>query len=246
MKLKLLPILFLVFVGISCKNKKFTEVTVPLPEEKSAAAVILDNPDDVLIAKGKYEMEKLPFQYNTFESEIKGFTMKLHYSKVYYNFTNNFNKIATQFGIDNKPVEEIVRVLDVSNQNLRFTAGGYYNHKLFFESFTNKKSLLLEGDFKTVANFKLLIKNNAGTQIGSGWVWLILDENNKLQITNTQNEDNPMMHNAEIKGTPLLGIDLWEHAYISENQINRNLYIDKLLANINWDILMRRYAAAVK
>lgn len=252
---KKIPFIFLflsIFIFQSCKNKQLTEVTVPLPDENSQETQI-GNPDDIIVNKGVFQLTKLPIKYNSFEPEIEATTIKLHYSKIFANYTNSFNKIANQFKIENKSIEEISKVLDVNNPILRNNAGGYYNHKLYFESLTSKKNNLLDGDFKNAIitdfesfeNFKNKFKSTANEQIGSGWIWLILDQNKKLQIIFTQNEDNPLMQNAPIKGTPILCLDLWEHAYISENQINKTNYVDYFFETIKWDVIMRRYQTAI-
>lgn len=232
----------------ACKHKKLTEVVVPLPETTVQTAAS-ENPTDVVTNKGAYNIDKLTIKYDALEPEIAASTLKIHYAKIFVDYTNNINKITEQFKIEHKPIEEINRIMDVSNVDLCKNAGGYYNHKLFFEQFSKQKTILLDGDFKNAiitdfesfANFKNQFIASANSNIGSGWTWLIYGKDAKLHIVSTINENNPLMQNASIKGTPLLCIDLWEHAFLSQNHTNRAQYIEKVFGSINWNVVMRRY-----
>lgn len=238
---------------ISCNNKKLTEVVeVPLPsaEEK----ITVGNPDDVKADKGTFEMIKLPYSYQALEPNIDALTMEMHYSKHYLTYTNNLNKAIAGTESENLSIEEILKKLDTSNDDLRNNAGGYYNHTLFWESMAPKLesqpkdtlASVITRDFGSFEVFKSQFKDVATKQFGSGWAWLITDKAGKLQITSSQNQDNPLMPNAEIKGTPILALDVWEHAYYLGYQYKRKKYIDAFFNVINWKKIGERYEEAIK
>jgi len=239
---------------ISCNNKKLTEVVeVPLPtaEEK----ITIGNPEDVKADKGAFEMLKLPYTYDALAPNIDALTMEVHYSKHYLTYTNNLNKVIAETPeLDKLPIEEILKKLDVSNADLRNNAGGFYNHNLFWESMAPKSggeakdtlATAIKRDFGTFDNFKIQFENAATKQFGSGWAWLITDKTGKLQVTSTPNQDNPLMPNAVIKGTPILALDVWEHAYYLNYQYKRKKYIDGFFKVINWKKVGERYEEAIK
>lgn len=239
---------------ISCNNKKLTEVVeVPLPtaEEK----ITIGNPEDVKADKGAFEMLKLPYTYDALAPNIDALTMEVHYSKHYLTYTNNLNKVIAGIPeLDKLPIEEILKKLDVSNADLRNNAGGFYNHNLFWESMAPKSggeakdtlATAIKRDFGSFDNFKIQFESAATKQFGSGWAWLITDKTGKLQVTSTPNQDNPLMPNAVIKGTPILALDVWEHAYYLNYQYKRKKYIDGFFKVINWKKVGERYEEAIK
>jgi Fe-Mn family superoxide dismutase len=239
---------------ISCNNKKLTEVVeVPLPtaEEK----ITIGNPEDVKADKGAFEMLKLPYTYDALAPNIDALTMEVHYSKHYLTYTNNLNKVIAETPeFDKLPIEEILKKADVNNADLRNNAGGFYNHNLFWESMAPKSggeakdtlATAIKRDFGSFDNFKIQFENAATKQFGSGWAWLITDKTGKLQVTSTSNQDNPLMPNAVIKGTPILALDVWEHAYYLNYQYKRKKYIDGFFKVINWKKIGERYEEAIK
>ena len=239
---------------ISCNNKKLTEVVeVPLPtaEEK----ITIGNPEDVKADKGAFEMLKLPYTYDALAPNIDALTMEVHYSKHYLTYTNNLNKVIAETPeLDKLPIEEILKKLDISNADLRNNAGGFYNHNLFWESMAPKSggeakdtlATAIKRDFGSFDNFKIQFESAATKQFGSGWAWLITDKTGKLQVTSTSNQDNPLMPNAVIKGTPILALDVWEHAYYLNYQYKRKKYIDGFFKVINWKKVGERYEEAIK
>lgn len=244
---------FITFLTISCNNKKLTEVVeVPLPsaEEK----MTIGNPDDVKAEEGAFEMIKLPYSYDALSPSIDALTMETHYSKHYLTYTNNFNKVIAGTELESLPIEDILKKLDISNTDLRNNAGGFYNHNLFWESIAPKTggqpkdslATAIVRDFGSFDNFKTQFEDVATKQFGSGWAWLITDKAGKLQVTNTSNQDNPLMSNAEIKGTPILALDLWEHAYYLNYQYKRKKYIDAFFNIINWKKVGEKYDIAIK
>jgi len=254
MKKKQLILLFVfTLVLISCNDKKLTEVVeVPLPtaEEKMTIGV----PDDVKAEEGAFEMVKLPYSYEALAPHIDALTMEMHYSKHYLTYTNNLNKVVAGTEMENVTIEDILKKLDVSNADLRNNAGGYYNHSLFWECMAPKAggqpkdtlATAITRDFGSFEVFKTQFEDAATKQFGSGWAWLVTDKAGKLQITSTQNQDNPLMPNATIKGTPILALDVWEHAYYLNYQYKRKKYIYAFFNVINWVKVNEKYEEAIK
>jgi Fe-Mn family superoxide dismutase len=237
----------------SCNDKKLTEVVeVPLPaaEEK----VTLGNPDDVKAEPGAFEMMKLPYSYDALAPHIDALTMDIHYSKHYLTYTNNLNRAIDSTVQSNAPIEEILKKLNMANTALRNSAGGYYNHNLFWESMAPKgggepQGTLAEAivrDFGSFADFKVAFESAATRQFGSGWAWLVVDKTGKLQITTTPNQDNPLMPQAVVPGTPILALDVWEHAYYLNHQYRRTKYINSFFNVINWKGIGEKYDELVK
>ena len=237
----------------SCNDKKLTEVVeVPLPaaEEK----VTLGNPDDVKADPGAFEMIKLPYTYDALAPHIDALTMDIHYSKHYLTYTNNLNRALDGTDQQNVPIEAIFKKLDMSNSALRNNAGGYYNHNIFWTSMTPKGGGAPEGalaeainkDFGSFDEFKLAFESAAARHFGSGWAWLVVDRSGKLQVTSTPNQDNPLMPQAAVAGTPIMGLDLWEHAYYLNYQYRRSKYINAFFNVINWKGIGERYGELVK
>ncbi|MBF6607172.1 MAG: superoxide dismutase [Flavobacterium sp.] len=237
----------------SCNDKKLTEVVeVPLPaaEEK----VTLGNPDDVRADPGPFQTIKLPYSYDALAPNIDALTMDIHYSKHYLTYTNNFNRAVETTIYQKSTIEEVLANLDMTNTALRNNAGGYYNHNLFWESMSPDGGGEPEGplaeaiikNFGSFAEFKTAFESAASRQFGSGWAWLIVDRTGKLQVSNTPNQDNPMMPQALVAGTPILALDVWEHAYYLNYQYRRKKYIDGFFKVINWENVARKYEAATK
>ncbi|NMH26998.1 superoxide dismutase [Flavobacterium silvaticum] len=238
----------------SCQKKKLTEVVeVPLPtaEEK----VTIGHPDEAVADPGAFEMYKLPFEYDELAPNIDAMTMEMHFSKHYLTYTNNLNRLLDSTELAKLPIEEIFKKLDMSNADLRNNLGGYYNHTLYWETIAPKKggepkdnalAAAISKDFGSFANFKESFENAASRQFGSGWAWLVVDRSGNLQVTSTPNQDNPLMPQATIPGKPILGIDVWEHAYYLGYQYKRKKYIDAFFNVINWDKVSEKYDDAVR
>jgi Fe-Mn family superoxide dismutase len=249
----LLSTLFLFIVLVSCNKKKLTEVVeVPLPtaQEKTTMGI----PDDVKADEGAFQLEKLPFPYDALAPNIAPLTMEMHYSKHYLTYTNNLNKAIVGTELENLTIEEVLSKLDVNDATIRNNAGGYYNHSLYFKCIAPKaggepQDTLAEAitkKFNSFAEFTSLFKNEATKQFGSSWVWLIVDRSGNLQITSTQNQDNPLMRNALVPGKPILALDLWEHAYYLDYQYRRKNYVDAFFNVINWKKVGENYEEALK
>jgi Fe-Mn family superoxide dismutase len=250
----LIPVFLLITISLSCNNKKLTEVVeVPLPTtvpEKVSSGI----PDDVKADEGAFQMEKLPYLYDALAPNISARTLETHYSKHYLTYTNNLNKALAGTALENLTIEEVLAKLDLNDATIRNNAGGYYNHTLYWQCMAPKaggepKDILAEAIIKkfiSFENFTSAFKAEATKQFGSGWVWLIVDRSGVLQITSTQNQDNPLMQNALVPGTPILALDVWEHAYYLDYQYKRKNYIDAFFNVINWNKVGENYDAAVK
>lgn len=248
----LYSILFVFIFLFSCNKKKLTEVVeVPLPsaEEKITMGV----PADVSADEGTFQLELLPFNYDGLNPHISPLTLEMHYSKHYLTYTNNLNKAITGTELEGLTIEEVLAKLDTSIPEIRNNAGGYYNHSLYFKCLSPKSekpkdtlATAITKKFGSFEEFTSSFKDEATKQFGSAWVWLIVDSSGELQITSTQNQDNPLMRNAAVKGTPILALDLWEHAYYIDYQYKRKLYVDAFFKVINWKKVNENYLAAIE
>jgi Fe-Mn family superoxide dismutase len=249
----LVSILFVFLLLLSCNKKKLTEVVeVPLPsaEEKITMGV----PNDVIADEGTFQLEKIAYLYDELNPGISPLTLETHYSKHYFTYTNNLNKAITGTELEGLTIEEVLAKLDTSIPEIKNNAGGYYNHSLYFKCISPKaggkpKDTLATAITKKFGSFEEFIvsfKGEATKQFGSAWVWLIVDQSGELQITSTQNQDNPLMRNAVVRGTPILALDLWEHAYYIDYQYKRKLYVDAFFKVINWKKVNENYEAAIE
>jgi superoxide dismutase, Fe-Mn family len=246
--------LLIAIVLLSCNNKKLIEVVdVPLPEVEQKTTAI-GSPDDVKANEGPFQVEKLSYGYTALDPNISAATLENHYSKHYLTYTNNLNKVIAGTPLQDLTIEDVLAKLDPSNAELRNNAGGYYNHSLYFKCMAPKaggqpKDSLesaITTKFGSFANFSTLFKEEATKQFGSAWVWLIVDKSGNLQITSTQNQDNPLMRNAVVSGKPILALDLWEHAYYLGYQYKRSNYVDAFFNVINWKKVGENYDEALK
>jgi Fe-Mn family superoxide dismutase len=244
--------IFFLSIG-SCKRKKYTEVVeVPLPSKEEKMTIGL--PEDVKADAGAFELLKLPYNYDALAPNIDAMTMEVHYSKHYLTYTNNLNKALAGTELESLPIEDIFKKLDLNNADLRNNLGGYYNHTLYFDIMAPKAggkpsdtlASAIDKDFGSFDNFKIQFEDAATKQFGSGWAWLIVDKTGKLQVTSTPNQDNPLMQRALVAGTPILAIDVWEHAYYLNYQNKRKKYIEAFFNVINWKKVGEKYEEAIK
>ena len=252
MKKTLLISLFLVSLLYSCKKEKELQ-EVQLPDSNEVPEVTYGNPADVKTTDGPFKMKGLAYQYNNLEPYIDAKTMEIHYSKHHLGYANKLNTAIKETEFKTKTIEEILNQLDINNSFLRNNAGGYYNHNLYFEILSSKKdtkpsAILTEAinrDFGSFTNLNSKLSEAATNLFGSGWVWLLVDKDGKLKISQTINQDNPLMSNATEKGTPILAIDVWEHAYYLKYQNKRADYISEIFNIINWEIISKKYDEAI-
>lgn len=199
-----------------------------------------------------FELPKLKYAYDALEPNIDARTMEIHYTKHHQGYTNNLNAAIEGTGLEGKSIENILENLDLENKAVRNNGGGFYNHSLFWEVMNPEGKENLSGDLKTAIEsaygsfdaFKDAFSKAAATQFGSGWAWLCVHKGGKVEVCSTANQDNPLMPGIGCNGTPILGLDVWEHAYYLNYQNRRPDYIDAFFNVINWNEVARRYAEA--
>jgi len=195
-----------------------------------------------------FELPKLDYAYDALEPYIDAKTMEIHHSKHHGGYTGKLNDAIMGTELEGKPIEEILKNVSRYTAIVRNNGGGYYNHSLFWKVLTQQGGGLPKGDlleainksFGSFKKFKTEFSNTAVNLFGSGWIWLIKSSGD-LKITSTPNQDNPLMDVADKKGTPILALDVWEHAYYLNYQNRRSDYISAFWNIINWDEVARRY-----
>jgi len=194
---------------------------------------------------------ELPYAYDALEPYIDAQTMELHYSKHHKGYYSKFMAAAEGTELVNTPMEQIFAEISKQPAGIRNNGGGYYNHALFWENMTPEQHEMpaelkaaIEKDFESVDAFKTAFGKAAKTQFGSGWAWLMVDSNGTLKVSSTPNQDNPLMDDAEVKGSPLLALDVWEHAYYLHYQNRRGDYVDNFWNVVNWDVVNNRLIVA--
>lgn len=196
-----------------------------------------------------FELPKLNYDYNSLEPHIDARTMEIHHSKHHAGYTNNLNNAIANTKFENLSIEEILKTPELPNA-IRNNGGGYYNHCLFWDILTpNGKAgssafiSLIEKTFGSCDAMKEEFGKAAATRFGSGWAWLCAS-NGALSICSTPNQDNPLME-SECNGTPILGLDVWEHAYYLNYQNRRPDYINAFWRIVNWNIVETKYQASL-
>ncbi|MBT6766081.1 MAG: superoxide dismutase, partial [Prolixibacteraceae bacterium] len=195
-----------------------------------------------------FELVKLGYDYTALEPHIDARTMEIHHTKHHAGYTNNLNAAVTGTDLEGKTIEEILAGVSGSTAAVRNNGGGFFNHNLYWDVIApggspNPGGVLLDAisdTFGSVQNFKEAFVKAAVTRFGSGWAWLVLQENG-LAVSSTPNQDNPLMDVAEIQGTPILGIDVWEHAYYLNYQNRRPDYVNAFWNLVNWDEVAGRF-----
>ena len=212
------------------------------------------------VAFGKSSKEKgfnghifpeLPYNYDALDPYIDARTMELHYDKHFRGYFNKFTAAIKGTDAVNLPMEKIFTKITQYGDAVRNNGGGYYNHWLFWESMSPAKTTMspeleqgLIKNFGSVDQFRENFGNTAKKHFGSGWAWLVAGPDGKLFVTDTLNQDNPLMNDAPLQGTPLLGLDVWEHAYYLHYQNRRAAYVDNFWNIVNWKAVSSRYHEA--
>lgn len=199
------------------------------------------------------EFPALPYAYDALEPYIDARTMELHYDKHHRAYFNNYLAAIKGTPHEKAPIEKVFAEISKASDAIRNNGGGYYNHIIFWDNLGKGKSSpskeladALNKEFGSFDKFKELFGNAAKTRFGSGWAWLTLSGDKKLAIGSTANQDNPLMDVSAIKGTPLLTLDVWEHAYYLKYQNRRPEYVEAFWNVVNWDEVNRRYNEAKK
>jgi superoxide dismutase, Fe-Mn family len=198
-----------------------------------------------------FELPKLDYAYNALEPNIDAQTMEIHHSKHHAAYTTNLNNALNGTPLANSSIEDILKEISKQPVAVRNNGGGFYNHNLFWKVMSPNGGGLPKGDLADAINkyfgsfdkFKEQLSNAAATRFGSGWAWLLVKENSELAVSSSPNQDNPLMDIADVKGKPILGLDVWEHAYYLKYQNRRADYIGAFWNVINWDEVSKRLKA---
>ena len=198
-----------------------------------------------------FELPNLPYAHDALEPHIDARTMEIHHGKHHAGYTAKLNAAVEGTANEGKSITDILKGLDMSNGALRNNGGGYYNHNLFWEVMTPNGGDAPSGDlaaaidkaYGSFEGFKDAFSNAAATQFGSGWAWLCVHKGGAVEVCSTPNQDNPLMPGVSCEGTPILGLDVWEHAYYLNYQNRRPDYINAFFNVINWDKVSELYAA---
>ncbi len=196
-----------------------------------------------------FELPKLNYAYDALDPHIDAKTMEIHHTKHHAAYINNANAALEGSADANKSVEELLANISKQSVAIRNNAGGHYNHTLFWEVIgpnaggkpTGKLLEAIESSFGSFDAFKEEFAKAAATRFGSGWAWLVKTADDKLAVTSTPNQDNPLMDVADVKGTPILGLDVWEHAYYLNYQNRRPDYISAFWNVVNWDAVAAKF-----
>lgn len=197
-----------------------------------------------------FELPQLGYAYDALEPHIDARTMEIHHTKHHQAYTNNLNAAIEGTDLKGKTIENILINLDMSNAAVRNNGGGFYNHSLFWDVMKPEGRAELGGNLKeaiisafgSVDAFKDAFSKAAATRFGSGWAWLCVHKGGKVEVCSSANQDNPLMPGIGCGGTPILGLDVWEHAYYLNYQNRRPDYITAFFNVINWSEVERRYA----
>ena len=198
-----------------------------------------------------FDQQPLPYKYDALENVIDAMTMEIHYSKHAAAYAKNVKEAAAAEMVDvTRPIEEVLAKISKYSAKMRNNGGGHYNHELFWQCMrakttdnkpSGKLAAAIDKTFTSFAEFKKQFATAGATRFGSGWAWLYADKDKNLKIGSTPNQDNPLMDSSDIKGTPLLALDVWEHAYYLKYQNKRADYIENWWNVVNWDFVQQRF-----
>lgn len=199
-----------------------------------------------------FNLPELGYAYDALEPHIDARTMEIHHGKHHNGYTTKLNAAIEGTDLNGKSIEDILTNLDMNNSGVRNNGGGFYNHSLFWTVMNpeNRGNLsgelkdAIEAEFGSKEAFIDAFSKAAATQFGSGWAWLCVHKGGKVEVCSTPNQDNPLMPGVTCGGTPILGLDVWEHAYYLNYQNRRPDYIEAFFKVINWNEVEKRYAAA--
>ena len=198
-----------------------------------------------------FELPQLDYAHDALEPHVDARTMEIHHGKHHQGYTNNLNAAIAGSAMEGASIETILADLDLNNGAVRNNGGGFYNHNLFWKSMapngggtpSGDLAAAIDASFGSFDAFKETFSKAAATRFGSGWAWLVKHDG-KLVVTSTPNQDNPLMDIADVKGLPILGLDVWEHAYYLNYQNRRPDYISAWWNVVNWDAVAERFKKA--
>jgi superoxide dismutase len=200
-----------------------------------------------------FELPKLPYEYTALEPHIDAQTMEIHYSKHHQAYVNNLNKAIQGTKMESLSLEQLLFHAGKRGDAVRNNAGGHYNHTLFWEILTPKTGkptgvllTAINSAFGSFDSLQRAMNQAASSRFGSGWAWLIVTPDKKLKVTSTSNQDNPIMDVAQDRGIPIIGIDVWEHAYYLKYQNKRGDYLTSIWSVMNWEAVTEKYIKAME
>jgi len=228
--------------------------TAALLVSRSSGALNINNSNTTIMENlFTHEFPSLPYSYDALEPYIDARTMEIHYDRHHRAYFNNFVNAVKGTSYENMPLEKIFAEVSKAGDAVRNNGGGYYNHMLFWNNMKKGPSKpsaelmsALEKTFGSFDKFKETFGNAAKTRFGSGWAWLYLTPEKTLAVASSPNQDNPLMDISPVKGTPLLALDVWEHAYYLKYQNLRPSYVEAFWNVVNWDDVSKRYSEALK
>ena len=197
-----------------------------------------------------FELPSLNYSFDALEPHVDTKTMQIHHGKHHAGYTNNLNNAIKGTDLEKMSIETILAELDLNNTAVRNNGGGFFNHSLFWNVMSPNGGGVPSGDLASAINdsfgsfdeFKSAFSKAAGTRFGSGWAWLCVHPGGKLEVCSTPNQDNPLMKGVGCGGQPILGLDVWEHAYYLNYQNRRPDYISGFFNVINWDFVSELYS----
>ncbi len=200
-----------------------------------------------------FELPQLPYAYDALEPHIDARTMEIHHGKHHNGYTTNLNNAVAGTELEGKSIEDILTTLDLDNGAVRNNGGGFYNHSLFWSTMgataggspTGALATAIDTAFGSFDAFKEAFSKAAATRFGSGWAWLCVHKGGKVEVCSTPNQDNPLMPGIGCGGHPILGLDVWEHAYYLNYQNRRPDYINAFFNVVDWNAVSAVYAAQV-
>lgn len=197
-----------------------------------------------------FELPELPYSHDALEPHIDARTMEIHHGKHHNGYTTNLNNAISSTELEGKSIEDILTSLDLNNAAVRNNGGGFYNHSLFWSVMSpngggtpsGALATAIDDAFGSFEAFKDAFSKAAATRFGSGWAWLCVHAGGKVEVCSTANQDNPLMPGIACEGTPILGLDVWEHAYYLNYQNRRPDYINAFFNVVNWEAVSERFA----
>ena len=207
---------------------------------------------DLPSSNGPFPLTKIPYDYADLEPHIDQLTMEIHHKRHHAGQVNNLNNAVEEFpALGEMAIEEVMKQVSRFNTSVRNNGGGHYNHDLFWKvmapsgqrgEISGELQEALDRDFGGVEEMKESFSAAANGQFGSGWAWLILDDESRLKVVGTPNQDNPLMDVSPTRGTPILGIDVWEHSYYLAYQNRRAAFVQNWWETVNWGEVSRRFS----